>query len=206
MVWTGEQAGQFLDAIEDQRPYALFHLAVYTGMRRNEICELRWSETDLASCQIHVREDVKSEDSNRVIVIDPGTAEVLLDWQGRQILERAEWGDGWIDTGHVFTREDGRPVQSGWVPERFRTLAARSGLPPVTFHGLRHGSATMLLAAGVPIKVISERLGHATSAFTSDVYTNVATELEKAAAAAIAAYVPRKGAMRISNESSGDKR
>jgi integrase len=95
----------------------------------------------------------------------------------------------------VFTREDGTPVRPGWVSERFGTLAARAGLPPVTFHGLRHGAATMLLAAGQPIKVISEILGHATSAFTADVYTEVAEELAEQAASAIAAHVPRQGRM-----------
>jgi integrase len=81
------------------------------------------------------------------------------------------------------------------VSERFGTLSARAGLPPVTFHGLRHGAATMLLAAGQPIKVISEILGHATSAFTADAYTEVAEELAEAAADAIAAYVPRQSKM-----------
>jgi integrase len=72
-------------------------------------------------------------------------------------------------------------------------------LPPVRFHDLRHGTATMLLAAGQPIKVISEILGHATSAFTADVYTEVAQELADAAAVAIAAFVPRKSTSRASN-------
>ena len=89
---------------------------------------------------------------------------------GAQLFERLEWGEGWKDTGRVFTRQDGSPLRGGWVSERFGTLTARAGLPPVTFHGLRHGAATMLLAAGVDIKVISEILGHATSAFIADVY------------------------------------
>ena len=75
---------------------------------------------------------------------------------------------------------------------RFDTLAARAGLPPITLPGLRHGAATMLLAAGQPPKVISEVLGHSTVAFTMDVYTEVAGELADAAASAIAAYMPRK--------------
>jgi integrase len=118
---------------------------------------------------------------------------------GAQLFERLEWGEGWKDTGRVFTRQDGSPLRGGWVSERFGTLTARAGLPPVTFHGLRHGAATMLLAAGVDIKVISEILGHATSTFTADVYAEVAGELAESAASAIAAYVPR----RASNVPSG---
>jgi integrase len=99
----------------------------------------------------------------------------------------------------VFTREDGSPLRRGWASEHFKALVRKAGLPPVRFHDLRHGTATMLLAAGQPIKVISEILGHATSAFTADVYTEVAQELADAAAAAIAALVPRKSTGRASN-------
>jgi integrase len=80
------------------------------------------------------------------------------------------------------------------VPEEaVRVALSGPPLPPIRFHDLRHGAATMLLAAGVQIKVISEILGHATSAFTADVYTEVAEELAEQAASAIAAFVPRRG-------------
>jgi hypothetical protein len=62
----------------------------------------------------------------------------------------------WTDPGRVFTREDGTPLRPAWISTRFDTLAARAGLPPITLHGLRHGAATMLLAAGQPPKVVSE--------------------------------------------------
>ncbi len=71
-------------------------------------------------------------------------------------------------------------------------IAARAGLPSVRFHDLRHGAASMQLAAGTPMKVVSEMLGHATMAFTADVYTSVSEELAESAATAIAAFVPRK--------------
>jgi integrase len=90
-------------------------------------------------------------------------------------------------------------------PKTATALSDRTGLPPVRLHDLRHGTATMLLTAGVPIKVISEILGHATSAFTADVYTEVATELAESAASAIAAFVPRKGTVRVINKSAGEE-
>ena len=77
----------------------------------------------------------------------------------------------------MFTREDGAPLRPAWISVRFDMLAARAGLPPITLHGLRHGAATMLLAAGQPPKVVSEIPGHRTVAFTMDVYTEVAEEL-----------------------------
>jgi integrase len=203
MVWDADQCGQFLDAIGQHRLYALYHVAAYWGLRRSELIGLAWSDVDLTTRRIHVRQaqvsdvldSTKSEDSERIIVIDHGTADVLRAWRAAQLAERLAWGPTWNDTGRVFTREDGAPVRPGWVSERFGTLAAKAGLPPVTFHGLRHGTATMLLAAGQPPKVISEVLGHSTVSFTMTVYTEVAESLAESAASAIAAFVPRSGRM-----------
>lgn len=130
------------------------------------------------------------------MAIDPSSVDALRAWRKAQLAERIAWGPAWTDSGRVFTREDGTPIRPGWASVRFAALAARAGLPPIRFHDLRHGTATMLLAAGQPIKVISERLGHATSAFTADVYTEVAEELDAAAAVAIAAYIPRSSMSR----------
>ena len=199
-VWDADQCGQFLDAIGQHRLCALYHVAAYWGLRRSELIGLAWSDVDLTTRRIHVRQaqvsdvldSTKSEDSERIIVIDHGTADVLRAWRAAQLAERLAWGPTWNDTGRVFTREDGTPVRPGWVSERFGTLAAKAGLPPVTFHGLRHGTATMLLAAGQPPKVISEVLGHSTVSFTMTVYTEVAESLAESAASAI---VPRSGRM-----------
>ncbi|MFF0243972.1 tyrosine-type recombinase/integrase [Streptosporangium sandarakinum] len=200
MVWTQHQTGAFLDAVEDQWLYPLFHLAAYWGMRRGELVGLEWADVGLDTRRVHIRQaqpddeldDTKTENSDRVITIDEETAATLRAWRKRQLAKRLEWGEAWVDSGRVFTREDGSALRPEYVSERFGTLTARAGLPPVRFHDLRHGAATMLLAAGVPIKVISEILGHATAAFTSDVYTSVAEELAEQAAQAIAAFVPRR--------------
>jgi integrase len=195
MVWTPVQCGAFLDSIEALRLYALYHLAAYYGLRRGELAGLTWANLDLRTRRLHVRGDVKSDDSDRVIVIDQDTADALTAWRKVQLAERLEWGPAWTDSGRVFTREDGTPVRPGWISERFGTLSARAGLPPVRFHDLRHGAATMLIAAGQPVKMVSAILGHATSAFTADVYVSVVDEMAESAASAIAAYVPRKNRM-----------
>jgi len=71
----------------------------------------------------------------------------------------------------VFTREDGTPLRPGWISQRFSALIARAGLPPVRFHDLRHGTASMRFAAGQPPKVVSEILGYASVSFTMDTYS-----------------------------------
>jgi integrase len=97
------------------------------------------------------------------------------------------------------------------VPDEAVKIALATSLPPVRFHDLRHGAATMLRAAGVPVKMISDILGHASTAFTDDVYTAVADELAEQAARAISAFVPRRGhqsasgAVRTINGPSGEE-
>lgn len=208
MVWTRDQCGAFLDFLEagqvgsrggPERLYGLFHVAAYCGLRRSELAGLSWADVDLERGRLHVRQaqvddkldSTKSEDSDRQVRLDKGTVDVLRIWRKAQREERLAWGPAWTDTGRVFTREDGTALRPGWISVRFGVLAKRAGLPPIRFHDLRHGTATMLLAAGQPAKVISERLGHATAAFTMDVYTEVAEELDQTAADALADYIPR---------------
>lgn len=218
MVWTREQCGTFLDSIGGERLYALFHVAAYCGLRRSELAGLAWTDVDLERRRLHIRQaqvddeldSTKSGDSDRQVPMDEATAAVLAAWRRAQLEERLAWGPAWTDSGRVFTKEDGTPLRPAWVSQRFGDLAERAGapnrprrrpgdpehppragLPPIRFHDLRHGTATMLLAAGQPPKVISEVLGHATVAFTMDVYTEVAEELADAAMEALAAYIPR---------------
>jgi integrase len=219
MVWDAPETGAFLDAAEGDRLYSLYHVAAATGMRRSELAGLAWSEVDLANLEVHVTQaqveteldSTKSEDSDRIIAIDgppadpaerdnparpPSTAEVLKAWRTAQRKERMAWGPGWQDSGRVFTREDGSPLRAEWVSEHFGTLARRAGLPPIRFHDLRHAASTAELAAGIAPKVVSERRGHATVAFTMDVYTNVVREQQAAAATASADYMNKARAAR----------
>jgi len=101
-------------------------------------------------------------------------------------------GEAWTDSGKVFTREDGVPLHPASVSDRFRRLFDEAGLPPVRLHDLRHGAASLMLAAGVPMKVVQETLGHSSSALTADTYTSVYPEVAAEAAEAAAALVPRR--------------
>ena len=140
MVWSAAQCGEFLDGIEGDRLYALYHLAAYFGLRRSELAGLCWSDVDLATRRVHVRQAqvddeldaTKSEDSERIIIIDEGTADVLRAWRKVQLAERMAWAGVWTDSGRVFTREDGTPLRPGGISEQFATVVSRLGLPPVT--------------------------------------------------------------------------
>jgi hypothetical protein len=120
MVWTAAQCGALLDSIGNDRLYPVYHLAAYWGLRRGELERLEWADLDLKARRLHIRGDEKSEDSDRIIVLDQSTADALKTWRTAQLAERLEWGPAWQDTGRVFTKEDGTPLRPGHIGEHFR--------------------------------------------------------------------------------------
>ncbi|WP_313896329.1 tyrosine-type recombinase/integrase [Streptomyces sp. YIM 98790] len=92
----------------------------------------------------------------------------------------------------MFTKDDGAAYHPQFFSDRFERLYRKAGLPPVRLHDLRHGSASLALRAGVHIKVVQKRLGHSSIKVTGDIYTSVAEEIEREAAAATLAAVPRQ--------------
>lgn len=196
MVWMPAHTGAFLDSIGNERLYPLFCLAAYCGLRRGEILGLTWPEVDLDQGTAHVREtgdgdDPKSEAGIRTVPLPGSVVKPLRPWRTRQAAERLAWGPDWPDSGYVFTREDGIPVPAQWVSVRFETLAYRAGLPPVRFHDLRHGAASLCKAAGLDTRYISALLGHSRTSFTDATYVAVFPEAARAAAESAAAAMPR---------------
>jgi integrase len=198
MVWLPVHTGRFLDFIQGERLFALFSLAAYCGLRRDELAGLTWAEMELDEGVAFVRETgsgdgPKSESGVRAVPLPPPVMQALKAWKAQQSADRLAWGPDWADTGLVFTREDGTPVPGQWISVRFEALAYRAGLPPVRFHDLRHGAASLCKAAGVDTKLISAMLGHSRTSFTDATYVLVFPEVAKAAADAAAAIVPRAG-------------
>jgi integrase len=198
MVWTPAQTGAFLDAVAEDRLYALWHVIAFRGLRRSEAVWLGWSDVDLDAATLTVRQDAhrdwqgpKTDASERTVVLDSGTVAVLREHRKAQNEDRLLWGAAWTDTGLVFTHENGRSLTPDGVSQRFDRLLLRQELPPIRLHDLRHVAATLALTAGVDIKVVSEQLGHTTTQITRDIYMSVMPQVAQAAADATAAMVPR---------------
>jgi integrase len=199
--WTPSELRSFLNSIEGHHHYPLVRLAAMSGMRRGELCGLRWVDVDLDAGTVSVKRAVvvvdgqpvagavKTKRSKRVLDIDPATMAVLRRWRVTQLEHRMLMGAGWRDSGLVFTD----PTGEGWHPttitQAFTRLVAASQLQRIRLHDLRHSHATHLLAAGVNVKVVSDRMGHASVAFTLDVYSHVMPGQQADAAAAVAALV-----------------
>jgi Phage integrase family len=127
----------------------------------------------------------------RLVELESGTLGTLLALRLAQDAERAALGEAYQDGGLVFAREDGRPYDPDHVTKTFRRLAVAAGLRPVRLHDLRHGAASLRLAAGVPIELVSKVLGHSSIAITANTYSHLLPGVARQAAEAAAALVPR---------------
>jgi integrase len=201
MVWTPVMAGRFLDLCERRRErlYPLYHLVTTRGLRRGEVCGIRWEDSDLtATKSIMVLETddedddgLKSESSWRTVAVGGENAVLLSAWRPQQMRERLAAGEQWVDSGLIFTAVDGSPLREEYVSERFTAICEAGDLPPIRFHDLRHCAATIMLAAGVDMKDISVTLGHSRYGFTADAYVSVVPDIAQAAADATIAMIPR---------------
>lgn len=198
--WNAEQLAKFLVHVDGHRLQAAFHLAAMTSMRRGEVLGLRWQDVDFEAGRLAVRHTLVSvayqlRDSTpkthqaRVVDLDSGTLDQLRAHRAHQEADRAAWGAGYHDNDLVFRREDGSPVHPDSFTQSFDAEVRRSGLPRIRLHDLRQSHATIALRVGVPVKVISERLGHENPAFTLKQYAHVIPGMQAEAAAIIAALV-----------------
>lgn len=200
-TWSAAELRAFLAQVNDDRLYAAWHVSASTGMRRGEVLGLRWLDVDLDTARLTVRqaiisvnyvvhvEEPKTAIGRRVIDLDAYTVAVLRAHRTRQLEERLSWGPAYEDSGLVFTREDGALIHPDRFSQMFDLHVSHSGQPRIRLHDLRHTWATLALKAGVHPKVVSERLGHATVAFTLDVYSHVTPGMQADAAERVAALI-----------------
>ena len=169
--------------LQEQAPWGVrpLSLLLTSGMRRSELCGLQWRDVDLEHGRVLVRrsyhviagqaiyKEPKSDRSRRAIALDSHTVELLRDQRAEAESIASMFGRKVKDTDPVFANAQGAP----WAPDSltglWRRAASKLGLP-VKLQGLRHSSATLMLAAGVPVHLVSQRLGHATAGFTLSVY------------------------------------
>jgi len=200
-VWSPEQLRTFLGHVRGDRLYAAWLLFATTGMRRGEIAGLRWPDVDLDAGRVSPRRprvvvsyevlvsEPKTAKGRRSIALDPVTLAALREHRLRQLEDRLAVGPRWQDSGLVFTWPDGRPLHPERFSRWFEQHARAAGLPKIRLHDGRHSYATAALAAGVPAKVVSVRLGHANIAITMDTYSHVLPGLDEQAAGTVARLI-----------------
>ncbi len=189
-AWSASELAAFLSAARRQRLYPALHLAAYTGMRRGELVGLKWADLDRATRRVSVRRtvqslagrpvefDVKTRTSRRCIDLDPATITELDRWRRRLRVDDLPHDlDDWM-----FCNRRGRFINPESLSQLFDRIVQRSELPRMRFHDLRHTHASLLVANGVPIKVVTERLGHAHPGFTMHTYQHLLPGMSATAA------------------------
>jgi integrase len=213
-VWDEEQVRLFLAEAKRASPhYCLYLAAMLTGMRQGELLGLRWQDVDFTLGVASVQQtfyrrggqkifhEPKSPRSRRSVAVPPKLLEELRRFRERQAEHRRFFGRDYADHDLVFCQSNGRPLHAHNLVKRdFRPIINRAGLPRIRFHDLRHTHATHLLRRGVHLKVVQERLGHSTPAFTLHVYSHVLPGMQEEAARDLEGWLLGRDDPRISRD------
>lgn len=202
-----DEVARLLAALHDAPPQhsAIVQLALFTGMRRGEICGLRWSDIDFDTATISVNRTMeyiphqgliftepKTKASNRIFKVGSNCLDMLREYQLYQKAERLRIGSAWARTVQIenqkvvqndllFTSWDGSPFDLNIVTSWFPHFLRSHDLPAVTVHSLRHTYASLMIAAHVPIVTVAGRLGHAQTSTTVDIYASLIKTADAAA-------------------------
>jgi integrase len=194
VVWTAEQLAEFLGGIVDDDLYPVFVLLALCGLRRGEAVGLRWRDVDLEHGMMRVRQqfvavgrhivigEPKSKAGHRQVALDITTVRLLHCHRAAQQRQQERLGAAWVETALVFTEPNGAALDPTYVSRHFDRLVARSGLPRIRLHDLRHSSASIGLASGESLLEVSRRLGHSSIAVTADIYSTVSPEVARESA------------------------
>lgn len=192
-VPTPQESAMLLQATLGLRLYPLWAWLSLTGTRKGEALGLRWSDINWSAGTATIQRTfggrlgpTKTANSTRTISLAPHLLELLKRRRHDQRLERLAAGSDWKETGLVFTTRVGTPINPRNASRDFKLALKLAGLSlAYRVHDLRHAMATHWLVSGVPVKVVSERLGHASVAFTLQVYGHVLPGQQAAAAEAM---------------------
>lgn len=194
-VLTPEQVNALLMAAREDRFYALYVLAVTTGLRQGELLGLQWSDVALEGAALHVRhalhelagrlwlDQPKTTKARRTVDLSAVAVVALRQHYKRMLAERNPPEFVFCDTHGGLVRK------SNLIRRSFLPLLKRAGLPRIRFHDLRHTAATLLLLQGVHPKVVQERLGHSQISITLDTYSHVLPSMGRGAAAKLDALL-----------------
>lgn len=198
-----EQSRAFLVAIQGHPMEELFTFALFSGMRKGEVMGLRWDCVDFNRGTILIDKQLQREkkkggkyvfaplknDKSRTISPAPFVMKLLKRQRAKQSEQRLKLGPMWEDSGLVFTTEAGRHMDLHAIQRAFKRIAASIGRPDARFHDLRHTYAVASIRAGDDIKTLQSNLGHATVAFTLDVYGHVIDQMKQDSAHRMEDYI-----------------
>ena len=198
--WSNDQAKAFLEFTREDRLSFAWWLLLARGLRRGELCGLRWEDVDLdgSVLRIHrtrvsaeggvIDSTPKTESGRRSIPLDPSLVAVLRKHKSRQASEAMRAEAGLYGTvGYLMADELGQPYHPNDVSDLFEARVKASALPRIRLHDTRHTAASLMLASGTPVKVVSDLLGYASPTITLATYAHVLPNMAEEAGAALSA-------------------
>lgn len=197
--WSEGDARTFLAATAGDRLAWAWALLLTRGLRRGELCGLRWADVDLEAGRLTlnrtrvvvdgraVESAPKTAAGRRTVPLDPSLVALLRSHRVQQAQERLAAGGAYEDAGWLFADELGVPYHPDTLSAWFESAAKAAGLPRIRLHDTRHTAASLMLASGVPVKVVSEMLGHASPTITLSIYAHVMPGMAEEAGAALSA-------------------
>jgi integrase len=199
-IWSPQDTVKFLSEARTNRLYAMFYLAISTGLRSGELRGLLWS--DLNKNVLHVQRSLarvqgelvfstpKTEKGKRRVSLDDETLEVLAMHLKQQQAERVRLGDNQTDLGLIFCKQDGSYITNSNLEGIWNRLLATSGVPRVRIHDLRHLNVSLRRRLGQDAKLIADQVGHSDPAFTTRLYTHLFEDDIAKAAVTLSAVLP----------------
>lgn len=199
VIYNAQQVRTLLNSVIGNRLEALYVLVLSTGMRMGELLGAQWRDLDLDAGRLTVREALtqtedgmrvqrpKTRSSQRTIRLTRHAVDALRAHRTQQLEERLHTGAAWQDNGLLFCTPIGTSIDPSGLRRRYRKALKAAGLPYIPFHSLRHTAATLMIQAGVPIKVVSEMLGHGDIATTLRIYAHVLPDMQASATSALEA-------------------
>ena len=193
-----------VQGVQEIKKRTLFILAIATGLRRGELNGLKWTDVNLDTGRIDVRRAVqevgrqfiskepKTAGSVRTLYITGAVLELLKQYHQEEMARKEEIAGIWDPGDWVFTQWNGKVINPGTVTHWWIKFIRKNDLPHIPFHGLRHMSATILIAEGVPLKNVSARLGHSDIRTTANIYADALETVDREAAAKIDDYLSGK--------------
>lgn len=197
------QITSFLKAIQGHRFEDLFTTTIFTGMRESEVLGLLWDCVDLTKGTITINKQLQKvrgsrgeytlaptkNSKGRTLTVAPSIVAILQKVKRQQLENRLRYGECWQNSGFVFTDELGRHLKHQTVYLDFKQIMVQIGSPNTRFHDLRHSYAVASIKSGDDIKTVQENLGHATAAFTLDVYGHVTEKMKQESAARMEQFI-----------------
>lgn len=206
LLWTPMQAAGFLDAARPHRLFALFYLAMSTGLRRGELLGLRWGDIHGSNLTVQqslvkakgggTRMETPKNHKTRTVGLSPDALEVLMRHRQLQEAEREQAtaaGYSWPTSDLVFTSEVGTPIHPDNPKRVLNAFCNEASVPRVRPHDLRHLYSSVCIASGVDPKELAHRLGHARASFTLDRYTHLFAEHRSASTTSLLDFLPKAG-------------